>query len=242
MSRVILPGALVLAVTVAGATYVKNAASGADRSPATKTWAQGPVDPVDDPAGDPSRGRAATHLSKQLLPVPNFYELGPDRRDYGSNDGELGGARAAERLKRAGADGKTRSERRRYARTVDEMEVEGAAWRTYTSSHFTHVVEVDLLRLKDPDKTRFMFLVQVGLAEKLKIAKGPKVEGHERSSICFAIEPEEKGDLREYFCTGYAAGTNVTVRVYGSEKLSASEVGDFVKQQMDRITSPEEAV
>ncbi|MEU5975792.1 hypothetical protein [Streptomyces sp. NPDC047315] len=242
MSRVVLPAALALAVTAAGATYVKNAASGADRSPATKTWAQGPVDPVDDPAGDPARGRAATPLSKQLLPVPNLYKLGPDQRNHGSNDGELSGARATERLKRAGAEGMTRSERRKSDRAVDGLEVEGIAWRTYASSQFTHVVEVDLLRLKDPEKARLMFLIQAGVFAKLKNPEGPKVEGHERSSICFADKPEKKNDLREYFCTGYAAGTNMTVRVYGSAKLSASDVGDFVKQQMDRITSPEEAV
>ncbi|MEU9605122.1 hypothetical protein [Streptomyces sp. NPDC048057] len=243
MSRVVLPGALALAVVVAGATYVTTTASGADRSPATEVWAEGPVDPAHDPVGDLDNGRTHTPLSKQLLPVPNLYKLGPDRLGHGGNDGELSGAQAAERIKRgSGGDGLSGSDRREFERNVDRLGVEGVAWRTYGSAQFTHVVDVSLTRFGGSEKARALYVVLAGVAERLGLDALPAVDGHEKNTSCHSVEAEAKEDLREFLCWGYAGGTNVTLRAYGKDKLSPSEVVDFMKQQMDHLASPQEAV
>lgn len=240
----VVPAVLVLGAAGGGVAYTKHTVDTADRTVPTTVWSGSEKDDGGkDPVGDPTRGRASTPLSKLLLPVPEEYRLGPDIDEYG-NDTEISGRQAAALFKES-ARGLAGKERRDFERRVDKLGIQGIALRSYTSEDDDHVVEVQIIRMKDRKQLHDLHKLRAGVAELLEIKKGPKIKGH-KNAACYESPlydwEGEESELAEITCGSYEGEFYVTVRAYGSKPLTASAVADLVKDQLDHLTSPGEYV
>ncbi|MFE9817847.1 hypothetical protein [Streptomyces sp. NPDC005773] len=235
-----LPVVLVLAAVAGAATYTKITVDDADRTTGTTLW-QKPVNTGGkDPAGDLSRGRASTALSKLLLPVPKDYRLGPDIGELG-NDSELSGRAAAAEMKASGR-GLAGKQRRELAKRIDKLHIQGLAVRSYVSRESDVLVDTQLVRMKDTKAVRDMYRFQTGLFGAVSIFRdGPKISGHRKNAMCFR-DPESESKLEALYCVAYDGGLLFSFSASGIEPHATPSVAELVKDQLDHITSPGEYV
>ncbi|WP_406452903.1 hypothetical protein OG782_20230 [Streptomyces sp. NBC_00876] len=241
--RVILvtvPVVLVLAAVAGAAVYTKVTVDGADRTVTTALWKKPAREPGKDPAGDVSRGRASTELSKLLLPVPSGYRLGPDSGKYG-NDAELSGRAATAEMKDS-SRGLAGRQRREFEKRVDKLHIQGLAIRTYASNDNDLIVDTQLVRMKDKKAVRDLYRFRAGLYDAISIFRdGPAVGGHKRNATCF-LAPKDKQKIEGMYCMAYDGGVMLTFTASGIKPFDKSAVAELVKDQLDHITSPGEYV
>lgn len=242
----VLPCVVVLGAVVGGLTYTGLTVDRADRTAPTTIWGPADDDPAEDPASNAGRGRAATPLSKLLLPVPLGYRLGPDIESYG-NDGEIGDKEAVALIKEGGR-GLSGKERRDFEARIDKLGVKGIALRSFASDANDLVVEVQITQMKDKKRIHDLFELRTELAELLEFRKGPKVKDHKKSA-CFLLpqgnadgEDKDKSDLEAMTCSAFDSELFVSVTAYGTKPFDKSAVAELVKKQLDHIASPGEYV
>jgi hypothetical protein len=242
----VLPSVLVLGAVAGGLTYTGLTVDRADRTAPTTTWGPADDDPAKDPASNAGRGRAATPLSKLLLPVPLGYRLGPDIESYG-NDGEIGDKEAVALIKEGGR-GLSGKKRRDFEKRIDKLGVKGIALRSFASDANDLVVEVQITQMKDKKRIHDLFELRTELAELLEFRKGPKIKDHKKSA-CFLLpqgnaygEDKGKSDLEAMSCSAFDSELFVSVTAYGTKPFDKSAVAELVKKQLDHIASPGEYV
>ncbi|ROQ81661.1 hypothetical protein EDD95_1250 [Streptomyces sp. CEV 2-1] len=242
--RVILatvPVVLVLAAVAGAAAYTKATVDGADRTVTTRLWARSAHGPGKDPAGDVSRGRASTELSKLLLPVPDGYRLGPDHGAHG-NDSELSSREATAEMK-AGSRGLAGKQRRELEKRIDKLHVQGLAIRTYASDGNDLIVRTELVRMKDEKAVRDLYVFRTGLFDAAGLLRdGPAVGGHKKNAKCFLQPEDSELKIESMFCMAYDGETVLTFSASGPTPVDTSSVAGLVKDQLDHITSPGEYV
>ncbi|THA64973.1 hypothetical protein E6R60_33350 [Streptomyces sp. A0642] len=234
-----VPVVLVLAAVAGAAAYTKATVDGADRTVATRLWHDPSQGPGEDPAGDVSRGRASTELSKLLLPVPRGYRLGPDSGELG-NDSELSGRQAAAEMKDS-SRGLAGKRRREFEKRIDKLRVRGLAVRTYASAANDLVVETQLVRM-DAKAVRDMYGFKVELFDAVGLFRdGPAIDGHKKNAKCFLARKGEQ-KVETMVCTAYDGGVLLSFSASGAKPFDKSAVAELVKDQLDHIKSPGEYV
>ncbi|MFG2407569.1 hypothetical protein ACGFR8_25180 [Streptomyces brevispora] len=242
--RVVLatvPVVLVLAAVGGAAVYTKGTVDGADRTVTTALWQRPAHGPGKDPAGDVSRGRASTELSKLLLPVPSGYRLGPDDGEHG-NDSELSGRAATAEMK-AGSRGLAGKQRRELEKRIDKLHVQGLAVRSYASNGNDLIVRTELVRMKDKKAVRDLYGFRSGLFGAIGLFRdGPTVGGHKKNATCFLQPKDKEHKIERMYCMAYDGGMSLSFSASGTRPVDKSSVAELVKDQLDHITSPGEYV
>ncbi|WP_405685840.1 hypothetical protein [Streptomyces sp. NBC_00057] len=236
-----LPAVLVLAAVGGAAAYTGSVVDGADRGTRTRLWAKPAHEPGKDPAGDVSRGRASTALSKLLLPVPAGYRLGPDNGELG-NDGELSGKKAAAAMNQS-ARGLAGRERRAFEKRVDELRIEGIATRTYADDGNTLVIGTGIMRMKDKKAVRNLHTFRTGLLESIDAFRAePRIEGHTRNARCYVPRKGSGDEIESMNCLAYDGELSIEVTASGTRPFDRAAVAELLKDQLDHIASPGEYV
>ncbi|WP_103535465.1 hypothetical protein [Streptomyces sp. SM11] len=236
----VLPVVLVLGAVGGAAAYTKNTVDTADRTVTTTVWDEDRAPAGKDPAGEPSRGRHDSELTKLLLPVPEGYRLGPDIGELG-NDSETSGAKATAAMKEMGR-GLAGKDRRALNKSVEKLRVRGIAQRSYVSDAHDLVVNVQIVKMQDKRAVRETYLTRKKLLDGIDaFRKGPSVDGHKKVS-CYRLPKGDKETLDGVICIAYDGETSVAVNASGSKPFSPSDVGDLVKDQLDHIVSPGEYI
>ncbi|WP_405413537.1 hypothetical protein [Streptomyces rubiginosohelvolus] len=235
-----LPVVLVLGAIGGVAGYTKNTVDAADRTVTTTIWDEDHVPKGKDPAGDPSRGRHDTELTKLLLPVPKGYRLGPDIGDLG-NDSETSGAKASAAMKEMGR-GLAGKERRELNKFVEKLRIRGIAKRSYLADSNDLLVNVEVVKMRDKRAVHRNYADHKKLLDGIdELRKGPSIEGHKKAA-CYQLPKGDKDTLDGVLCIAYEGEVSVSVEANGSKPFSPSEVGDLVKDQLDHIASPGEYI
>ncbi|MGW0117772.1 hypothetical protein [Streptomyces sp. NPDC003327] len=245
--RVVLPSVLVLGLIGGGVTYTAVTVDSADRSAPTRLWGRTEKTAQDkDPAGDLTRGRADTPLSRLLLPLPEGYEFGPDEELYG-NDGELGAAEAVALMKQAG-EGLSGKKRRSFEKEIDKLGVEGIGVRSFADVNNDVVVTFEVARMKDKKRIKDTYRLRKEVMDFLELPKGPAVKGH-RNAVCYLApvnesldEEERRTALEEMICLAHDAEVFLTMKAAGAKPFDKARVAELLKQQLDHIASPGEYV
>ncbi|OCC11415.1 hypothetical protein [Streptomyces sp. PTY087I2] len=235
-----LPVVLVLGAIGGAAGWTKNTVDAADRTVTTTIWDEDHVPKGKDPAGDPSRGRHDTELTRLLLPVPKGYRLGPDIGEIG-NDAETSGAKATAAVKEMGR-GLAGKERRELNKLVERLRIQGVAQRSYTSEANDIVVNVQIVKMRDKGAVRRTYLDRKKLLDSFDVfRKGPSIDGHKKVT-CYRLPKGDKKTLDGVSCIAYDGEVSVSVEANGSKPFSPSAVRDLVKDQLDHIASPGEYI
>ncbi|GHF70528.1 hypothetical protein [Streptomyces griseus] len=235
-----LPVGLVLAAIGGAAAYTNATVDTADRKVTTAVWDDDHAPTGKDPAGDPSRGRHDTELTRLLLPVPEGYRLGPDIGEIG-NDSETSGAKATAAMKEMGR-GLAGKDRRELNKLVERLRIQGVAQRSYTSAENDLVVNVQIVKMRDKRAVRQTYLDRKKLLDSFDVfRKGPSIDGHKKAT-CYRLPKGDKNTLDGVSCIAYDGEVSVSVEANGSKPFSPSAVRDLVKDQLDHITSPGEYI
>ncbi|OAH13301.1 hypothetical protein [Streptomyces jeddahensis] len=236
-----LPAVLVLGALVGGLGYTKVTVDDADRTAPTVLWADDDASkPGKDPAGDVSRGRADTELTRLLLPVPEAYRLGPDIGEYG-NDAELSGKEAVALMKASGR-GLTGKQRREFGKYIDKLRLKGVAMRSYAFDTHVRVAEVSIAQMENKKAVRDMYKFQTRLFDAVGVfRKGPSVKGF-KNATCHLMPADKDTDLDAMSCVAYEGELFVSMEAYGSKPFSKAEAVELLREQLDHIESPGEYV
>jgi hypothetical protein len=234
----------VLAVAVVGgAGYTVVTVNGADRDAGAPRW-EFPKDTVKDDAGKRSTG-----LAGMLVPYgTGGWGRGPDLGEFGS-DAELSGDQATALRKDALSD-LPRSQRKRLEREIDRQRVTGMAMRsylstdnlsyTYTKKAFT--MSIVLARMENRAAARDIASFQNEFLGALGVfRKGPAIKGY-KNARCFLPPKDADEDLEKMFCSAYVGDVLVTATADGAKPLDSKGATMLLREQLDRIAEPGEAV
>lgn len=207
----------------------------ADRTAPTVVWAEPAEHPENDiPALEP------TGLAAQLLPVPLQYQPGPDVDEFG-NDSVLDAERAVALFKE-GSRGLPSAKRKRHDKAVDKLGIKGLAVRSYRPVDSRFVVEIRLAQLKNTKAVGSIAAFQKEMADAFGVfRKGPKIKDHPKAT-CFLMPEIDKVDLDVMMCTAPVGEVLVSVYAYGAKPLATGSIKNLVREQLDHISSPGEAV
>ncbi|GGJ44905.1 hypothetical protein [Streptomyces brasiliensis] len=237
--------ALLLLAVVAGAGYTVVTVNGADRDPGAPVWRFPEADEGKEAAagGDGLRG--------MLLPYgTDRYGRGPDIGEFGS-DAELSGGEATA-LRKESVRYLPRSQRRELERQIDKHPTKGMAMRSYVSdaravgsdsySYDAFTLEIVLARMDNQRTVRSIATVQQEFFDAMKIfRKGPKIEGH-KNAACF-LPPADSGEkLDMMVCSAYVGDVLVTATATAGKPLNKEGAARMLRDQLDRIAEPGEAV
>lgn len=71
--------------------------------------------------------------------------------------------------------------------------------------------------------------------------KGPRIEGH-KNAKCFLPPKSDDAELEAMYCSAYVGDVLVSATAYAVEPLNTKEVAVLLREQLDRIAEPGEAV
>ncbi|MCZ4120865.1 hypothetical protein [Streptomyces sp. H39-S7] len=207
----------------------------ADKKAAEAPW-KAPAPAKTGEFGARSGGSHYGRLGKLLLPMPDSYEPGPDVHEFG-NDVELDGKQAASMMK-GSVSRLSKKNRKAVEKAIDDLRLQGAGMRTYTSGDGSYVVEIQIVQMQNKQaaaaRTQYFdeFTKALGI-----FRNGPKIAGHDKARC--VLPPTEPGEkLDEMTCQATEGDLLVTMDVTGSVPLHKTEAADLLKQQLDRIQDP----
>ncbi|MGV9705878.1 hypothetical protein [Streptomyces sp. NPDC003483] len=237
---------LLVAAVVGGAGYTVVTVQDADRDPGAPSW----TFPVPAPDGA-KKAKASSGLAAMLVPFgTEGWSRGPDIGEFGS-DASLSGAEATALRKEALRD-LPRSQRRNLEKTIDKQHTKGIAMRSYlsTSSGFnstlyansTFTVSIELAQIEDKAAVKGISTFQNEFFGALKIfRKGPAIKDH-KNAKCF-LPPKDKDEkLDMMVCSAYEGDVLVSATASAVKPLDTKGVAMLLREQLDRITEPGEAV
>ncbi|MEU3243574.1 MULTISPECIES: hypothetical protein [unclassified Streptomyces] len=237
---------LLVAAVVGGAGYTVVTVQDADRDPGAPSW----TFPVPAPDGA-KKAKASSGLAAMLVPFgTEGWSRGPDIGEFGS-DASLSGAEATALRKEALRD-LPRSQRRNLERQIDKQHTKGIAMRSYlsTSSGFnstlyansTFTVSIELAQIEDKAAVKGISTFQNEFFGALKIfRKGPAIKDH-KNAKCF-LPPKDKDEkLDMMVCSAYEGDVLVSATASAVKPLDTKGVAMLLREQLDRITEPGEAV
>jgi hypothetical protein len=227
---------------VAGVGWTVVTVHGADRDPGAAVWKF-----PKKSAAAAEKAASPSGLRGMLLAYGDGWKRGPDLGQFAA-DTELSGAQATAMRKEA-IRNLPRTERRQLEKLIDKQRIEGMAMRSYvkeTGGSFVTdnavAVDIELSLTKNRAAVRNISRSQNAFLSGLDIfRKGPKIEGH-KDAACF-LPPKDSGeDLESMLCSGYRGDVLVSVAAYGIKPFNAQSVAELLKDQLDRIAEPGEAV
>ncbi|MGW3154684.1 hypothetical protein [Streptomyces sp. NPDC001089] len=237
---------LLVAAVVGGAGYTVVTVQDADRDPGAPSW----TFPVPAPDGA-KKAKASSGLAAMLVPFgTEGWSRGPDIGEFGS-DASLSGAEATALRKEALRD-LPRSQRRNLEKQIDKQHTKGIAMRSYlsTSSGFnstlyadsTFTVSIELAQIEDKAAVKGISTFQNEFFGALKIfRKGPAIKDH-KNAKCF-LPPKDKDEkLDMMVCSAYEGDVLVSATASAVKPLDTKGVAMLLREQLDRITEPGEAV
>jgi hypothetical protein len=235
---------LLAASVVAGVGFTVVTVQHADRDAGAPVWKL----PKPEKAGKAEKTGVtggASGLAAMLVPYDDDWTRGPDIGGYGSDAALDGGEAAA--LRKESLSGLPRSERRKLARQIDKQDIQGLAMRSYLgdgdsySQEDPFTVSVELVRM-DRGAARDRAAFQRAFIEVLDVfRKGPEIKGH-KDAHCFLPPKEADLKIEAMFCLAVQGDVVVTANAYGVRPLDTKKVARLVREQLDRITEPGEAV
>ncbi|MFI6856759.1 hypothetical protein [Streptomyces sp. NPDC050416] len=240
---------VLLAVTVAGgAGYTVVAVNGADRDAGAPVW----TFPRNNTEAEADEKAAPTGLAGMLVPYgapgTNEWGRGPDLGEYGS-DAALSGEQATA-LRKESLSGLPRTQRKRLEKAVDRLRITGIAMRSYLSTtklsdaytDDAYTVRVELAQMDNRaavrDAARFRSAVVDALGG---FRKGPEIQGH-KNAHCFLPPKDADGGLETMYCSAHVGNVLVTAVAAGAEPLDTKGAAMLLREQLDRIAEPGEAV
>jgi hypothetical protein len=237
---------LLVAAVVGGAGYTVVTVQDADRDPGAPSW----TFPVPAP-DDTKTAKAPSGLAAMLVPYgTEGWSRGPDIGEFGS-DASLSGPEATALRKEALRD-LPRSQRRDLEKRIDKQHTKGIAMRSYlsTSSGFNSTLyangaftmSVELAQIEDKAAVKGMSTFQNEFFDALKIfRKGPEIKGY-KNAKCF-LPPKDKDEkLDMMVCSAYQGDVLVSATAFGAKPLNTKGVAMLLREQLDRIAEPGEAV
>ncbi|MFG2312790.1 hypothetical protein ACGFS9_29580 [Streptomyces sp. NPDC048566] len=232
---------LLVGAVVAGGAYTVVTVRDADRDAGAPSW-KFPA-PAKAEAGE---RKPASPLAAMLVPYGDDYVQGPDMGRFGSDAALSGGEAAA--LRKEGVRDLPRSQRRRIEKEIDKQHTKGMAMRSYLYSGSTRkddgtfTVSVQLAQIEDKRAVRTMSTFQNGLLDALSIFRsGPRIEGH-KNAKCFLPPKAEKQKLDMMLCSAYQGDVLVQAVAYAAKPMNTKGVAHLLREQLDRIQEPGEAV
>ncbi|MFE0510634.1 hypothetical protein [Streptomyces sp. NPDC058964] len=236
-----------LAAVVAGAGYTVVTVNGADRDAGAPDWRF----PKTGKGKDREKAAEATGLQGMLLPYgTEGFGRGPDIGEFGS-DARLSGGQAAAMRKESIKD-LPRSQRRELERLIDKQEIKGMAMRSYLStehpadstaySDHAYTVDIVLSQMGNRRTVRSIAAVQQDFFDAMKIfRKGPEIQGH-KNAACFLPPADSHEKLDMMVCSAYVGDVLVSATATGGKPLDKKGVALLLREQLDRIKDPGEAV
>lgn len=238
-----IAGSALLAVAVAvGVGYTVVTVNGADRDAGAAVWKF----PKQKSADDEKKVRAKG-LSGMLLTYTNGWKRGPDLGDFAA-DTELSGAQATALRKESLRD-LPRTQRRQLEKLIDKQHIEGMAMRSYVKgagaeffSDTAVAVNIQLSQMKNRSAVRNISASQNEFLDRLDVfRKGPKIEGY-KDAACFLPPKDSHEDLEAMLCSAYRGNVLVTLTADGVKPFDSKGIAELLKDQLDRIAEPGEAV
>ncbi|MFF1745354.1 hypothetical protein [Streptomyces mirabilis] len=237
---------LLVAAVLGGAGYTVVTVQDADRDPGAPAW----TFPVPAP-NDAKTAKSASGLAAMLVPYgTEGTSRGPDIGEFGS-DASLSGPEATALRKEALRD-LPRSQRRELEKRIDKQRTKGIAMRSYlsTSSGISSTLYADsgftmsvaLAQIEDKAAVKGMSTFQNEFFDALKIfRKGPEIKGY-KNAKCF-LPPKDKDEkLDMMVCSAYQGDVLVSATAFGAKPLNTKGVAMLLREQLDRIAEPGEAV
>ncbi|TCR21359.1 hypothetical protein [Streptomyces sp. BK205] len=234
---------------VAGVAFTVVTVNGANRDAGAPVW----TFPKGDKAGA-GEDKAAPEKGLGAMLVPygaDGWSRGPDMAEFGS-DAELSGARATA-LAKESLSGLPRSQRKALEKRIDKQRISGIAMRSYVSTEelssvYTDqasVVTVQLAQMASTTAVRGLARSQQGFLDALGIFdEGPRIEGH-KDAACY-LPPSDKKDgkngLQSMYCVAAQGNVLVTLNATSAKPLQKTGIAMFLREQLDRIEEPGEAV
>ncbi|WP_405831025.1 hypothetical protein [Streptomyces sp. NBC_01176] len=231
---------LLVGAVVAGSAYTVVTVQDADRDPGAPTWT------FPKTAHDARTAKGPTGLAAVLVPYgTDGWTRGPDIAEFG-NDASLSGPEATA-LRKESLRELPRSQRRQLEKRIDKEHTKGIAMRSYLGTdtytlqaEFT--VSIELAQMEDKTAVRNMSTFQNEFFDALKIFRtGPKIEGH-KNAKCFLPPKDKKEKLDAMVCSAYQGDVLVSLTAYGAKPLNTKGVAKLLREQLDRIAEPGEAV
>ncbi|MEV7139188.1 hypothetical protein [Streptomyces tauricus] len=237
-------GALLLGV-VGGVGFTVVAVDRADRDAGAPVW-RFPKEGADVAVDGDKAGLAGLLVPYETDPNTDGFTRGPDIEEFGS-DSEFSGRQATELRKESVRD-LPRSQRLRLEKQIDRQHIQGMAMRSYVSppdslGYDGKVFTVDVvLSQMDKKAVRDVATFQSEFLNALEIfRKGPKIEGH-KNAQCFLPPKDADEKLDLMVCSAYKGDVMVSATAYGAKPLDTKGVAVFLREQLDRIAEPAEAV
>ncbi|WP_328845344.1 hypothetical protein [Streptomyces sp. NBC_00258] len=235
-------GALLVAVVV-GTGFTVVTVNDADRDAGAPVW-RFPKAEKDD-----KKTKSPSGLAGMLVPYgtdTDGYGRGPDIDEFGS-DAEFSGRQATDLRKQSIRD-LPRSQRLRLEKQIDKEHLKGMVMRSYLSPPDTlgyankvFTVDVVLSRM-DKGAVRDIATFQSEFLNALKVfRKGPKIEGH-KNVQCFLPPKDADTELDTMVCSAYKGDVLVSATASGIKPLNTQGVAVLLREQLDRIGEPGEAV
>ncbi|MBN0045116.1 hypothetical protein JS756_13545 [Streptomyces actuosus] len=234
---------------VAGVGFTVVTVRDADRDPGAPIWKFPKAGSAGDDKGGEHAAASARGLGGMLVPYDvDGWTRGPDLGEYGF-DAELTGAQAAALRKESLRD-LPRTQRKRLEKEIDKQHIKGMAMRSYLSAEGrsgsenegTYEVSVVLAQM-DRAAVRDVVTFQNDVFDALDVFReGPRIKGHEKDAKCFLPPKDTEEELDTMFCSAHIGNVLVTVTADAAKPLDTQGVAAFVREQLDRISEPGEAV
>lgn len=229
---------LLVGAVVAGSAYTVVTVQDADRDAGAPTWK------FPKATSGEAKTKAASSLAAVLVPYDDTWSRGPDIARFGSDAALSGGEATA--LRKEAVRGLPRSQRRQIEKGIDKQHTKGMAMRSYLDGRFPDegvvTVSIQLAQIEDKRAVRNMSTFQNELFDALKIFRsGPKIEGH-KNAKCFLSPKEKEEKLDMMICSAYQGDVLVSAIAYAAKPMTTDGVAYLLREQLDRIQEPGEAV
>ncbi|WP_247694392.1 hypothetical protein [Streptomyces sp. B93] len=237
--------AVVAAVVVAGAVvagtgYTVVTVRDADREAGAPAW--------EFPKREKGEATAkTTGLAGMLVPYDEItWTRGPDIEHFGA-DVALDGEEAL-KLRTESLRDLPRSARRELARQWEKQEIQGLAMRSYLRTQWgaitpDHAITVSMeLARMDRRAARGGAAALKEFVDVLDdFREGPEIKGH-KDAHCYLPPKDAEQDLDVMFCAAARGDVLVTATAYSVKPLDTDAVADLLREQLDRVDGPGEAV
>jgi hypothetical protein len=230
---------LLVAGVIGGVAYTAVTVDGADRDAGAPQWTFPKATP------ETAKPASAEGLAGMLVPyVAQSWVRGPDIEGYGY-DAQLSGARATA-LRKESLSGLPRTQRKALEKQIDKQRLQGIAMRSYLSSFYAEkasAVTIELSELANASAVRELSGYQEELVDVLDgiLRKGPAIKGH-KDARCF-LAPEDKDEkLDSMVCFAHQGSVLVSLTADSPKPMDQKGVAMLLREQLDRIAEPGEAV
>ncbi|MEV6960950.1 hypothetical protein AB0M97_17490 [Streptomyces sp. NPDC051207] len=217
---------------------------GADRDAGAAVWTfpkRGDAGEAHDRKGEAGKGSG---LVGMLVPYgTDDFVRGPDLGEHGS-EADLEGERATA-LRKEALSGLPRTQRKRLEKDIDRQRISGIAMRSYLLPHTSRgsvTVSIQLARMENRSAARTIAENQSAFLDALDVLRdGPVIKGH-KNAHCFLPPKDADEDLESMFCTAYVGNVLVTATTDAAKPFDTDNVASLLREQLDRIAEPGEAV